>query len=76
MNFEDRKPGSRVAGMAWGFVLLVFAASRLFYLLAGAPPVKAAPIDLLWGLGSDSLFGTSGNSNANGRPNVFRHAIA
>lgn len=58
MNFADQKPGSGVAGSAWGFVLLVFAASRLFYLLAGALLVKVVPIHPFQRQTLDVPFGT------------------
>lgn len=40
---------SEAVGTAWGFVLLVFAASRLFYLLAGALFASTIPVNPLHG---------------------------
>ncbi len=40
---------SEAIGGAWGFVLLVFAASRLFYLLAGALLASIVPVNPLHG---------------------------
>jgi hypothetical protein len=59
MSFADQKPGSGVAGRAWGFVLLVFATSHLFYLIGEALLVKVVPIDPLWGGRSDAHAATS-----------------
>jgi hypothetical protein len=44
---EAKNEGKRVYGWAWGFVLAVFAASRLFYLLGAtllAPIVPISPL--------------------------------
>lgn len=40
---------SKAVGRAWGFVLLVFVASRLFYLLAGALLASIIPVNPLYG---------------------------
>jgi Gpi18-like mannosyltransferase len=47
-SIEGLKAGvSEAVGKAWGFVLLVFAASRLFYLLAGALLILIIPVSPL-----------------------------
>ena len=49
-NIEGPRAGvSQVLGTAWGFVLLVFVASRLFYLLAGALLASIIPVNPLHG---------------------------
>src|SRR5919199_3882824 len=49
---------SKVSRRAWGFVLVVFAASRLFYLLAGALLVNVMPIHPFQQQSLDVPFGT------------------
>ena len=54
MNGADKKGWS--AGL--GFVLLAYAASRLFYLLAGAMLARVVPVSAFYRITSDAPFGT------------------
>ena len=50
--------GGEATGKAWGFVLVVFAASRLFYLTSGALLVEAVPVHPFQGQTLDVPIGT------------------
>jgi hypothetical protein len=50
--------GGEATGKAWGFVLVVFAASRLFYLISGALLVEAVPVHPFQSQTLDVPFGT------------------
>ncbi len=56
INDDQRERG--VAGRAWGFVLVVFAASRLSYLVAGALLAPVVPIHPFQSQTSGIPFGT------------------
>lgn len=61
MSIRVPKTGiSKAIGSTWSFVLLVFATSRLFYLISGALLARVVPIDPLWSLRSDVPLGASG----------------
>jgi hypothetical protein len=52
MEFKDKR------GQGLGFVLAVYAASRIFYLIAGAALVQIAPVSAFQSATSDEPFGT------------------
>ncbi len=54
----DGGPDAKARSSAWKFVLVVFAASRLYYLLAGALLVRVVPIDPFQSETSDVPFRT------------------
>jgi hypothetical protein len=53
-----RTERSKIPRRAWGFIIVVFATSRLFYLLAGALLVRVVPIDAWQQQSSDVPFRT------------------
>ena len=55
---RPKAENSRVRHKAWGIVLVVFTASRLFYLLAGALLVNIVPIHPFQQESLDVPFGT------------------
>jgi hypothetical protein len=58
MSVEPTKGERTGTSRAWGFVLVVFAVSRLFYLLAGTLLVRAVPINQFQQQSLDVPFGT------------------